>query len=80
MFLELSVTTRTNVPIRKNTEHLTCHHMAVTMGTWTEKETETENGSESGNVIEIGRGKTETESAIERGKEIVTETGKERDM
>ena len=39
-----------------------------------------ENGSESGNVIEIGRGKTETESTIERGKEIVTETGKERDM
>ena len=54
--------------------------MAVTMGTWTEKETETENGSESGNVIEIGRRKTETEGAIERGKEIVTKTGKERDM
>ena len=54
--------------------------MAVTMGTWTEKETEIENGSESGNVIEIGKGKTETESAKGRGKEIATETGKERDM
>ena len=54
--------------------------MAVTMGTWTGKETETENGSESGNMIEIGRGKTETGSGIEREKEIVTETGKERDM
>lgn len=53
--------------------------MAVTMGTWTGKETETENGTESGNVIEIGRGKTETGNVIERGKEIVTETGKERD-
>lgn len=54
--------------------------MAVTMGTWTGKETETENGSESGNVIEIERGKTETGSVKGRGKEIVTETGKERDM
>lgn len=54
--------------------------MAVTMGTWTEKETEIENGSESGNVIETEKGKTETESVKGRGKEIVTETGKERDM
>lgn len=52
--------------------------MAVTMGTWIGKETETENGSENGNVIEIEKGKTETGSVKERGKEIVTETGKER--
>ena len=65
---------------QKNTEHLICRHMAVMMGTWTGKETGTENGSESGNVIEIERGKTETGSAKGRGKEIVTETGKERDM
>jgi len=52
--------------------------MAVTMGTWIGKETERENESETGNVIEIGKGKTEIGSVIERGKEIVTETGKER--